>query len=306
MCKEKLYVITTIFNPVGYNSRYTLYNKFKKYVEYSGAELVTIELIFGNEKEFAVTTKDNPLNIQLRVEQALWYKENLINIAVERLPKDAKYIAWIDADVTFTNVDWVEDTILELKKHDFIQMFTHAYDLNKKHEVFQTHIGFIFAYNEKYFIDDTLTVAHEGVKGNGHPGYAWAATLDAFKKVGGLIDFAILGSADNNMAFAMVGDVHKSTGSHTSQGYTDKLVNWQQNFLANTKSVGYLNSSLMHYWHGSKKNRGYQWRWKILIENDYNPQTDLIKNNDGLILLENKSQMVEQIFDYFKSRAEDE
>ena len=306
MQSEKLYVITTIFNPIGYNSRYTLYNKFKKYIEYSGAELVTIELIFGDEKEFAVTSYDNPLNIQLRVGQALWHKENLINIAVEHLPKDAKYIAWIDADVTFTNTDWVQDTISELKKHEFIQMFTHAYDLNKNHEVFQTHIGFIYAFNEKLFIDDTLTVAHEGIKGNGHPGYAWASTLDGFKKVGGLIDFAILGSADNNMAFAMVGDVHKSTGSHTSKGYTDKLIEWQNKFTSNIKSVGYLNSSLMHYWHGSKKNRGYQWRWKILIDNDYNPQTDLIKNNDGLILLKNKPQMVEQIFDYFKSRAEDE
>lgn len=305
MKKQQLYVITTIFNPVGYNSRYELYHKFKKYVEFSGAKLFTVELVVGDQ-QFAVTKPNDPLNLQLRSNQALWYKENMINIAVNHLPKDAKYMAWIDADVTFTNPEWVRETIKELKKNDFIQMFTHAYDLNKNHEVFKTHIGFIFAYNNDLFIDSKMDVAHEGVKGNGHPGYAWACTVEAFKKVGGLIDFAILGSADNNMSFGMVGKMEKSTGSKTTEKYREKLFEWQENFRNHVKKVGYLNTSLLHYWHGSKKNRGYEWRYKILINHEYNPFIDLDRNENDLIYVKNKPELLEEILDYFKSRAEDE
>jgi hypothetical protein len=31
----------------------------------------------------------------------MWIKENLLNIALRNVPKEAKYIAWSDADVTF-------------------------------------------------------------------------------------------------------------------------------------------------------------------------------------------------------------
>lgn len=31
----------------------------------------------------------------------MWIKENLLNIALNKVPKEAKYIAWSDADLTF-------------------------------------------------------------------------------------------------------------------------------------------------------------------------------------------------------------
>lgn len=31
----------------------------------------------------------------------MWIKENLINIALSKTPKTAKYIAWLDADIVF-------------------------------------------------------------------------------------------------------------------------------------------------------------------------------------------------------------
>ena len=185
-------------------------------------------------------------------------------------------------------------------------MFTHAYDLNKDHEVFQTHIGFCFAYSKSLFIDPQLTIAHEGVKGKGHPGYAWAATKECLDSIGGLYDIAILGSGDNHMAFGTIGKADLTLYNGMSEGYRSSIFTWQKRYLANCTTPGYLNSCLMHHWHGAKKNRGYDTRWKILKDNHYNPSMDIIRNSDGLIQLDGKSQMKNQIVDYFRSRNEDE
>jgi len=35
----------------------------------------------------------------------MWLKENLLNIALENVPKDVKYIAWCDDDILFEKDD---------------------------------------------------------------------------------------------------------------------------------------------------------------------------------------------------------
>ena len=304
---KKLYVITCVFNPFKYKSRYDLYNKFKKYVEDSGAILYTIELSF-DDNEFMVTSPDDPRNVQLNVSEPLWYKENLLNILMHRLPSNWRYMAWIDADVAFYRPDWVDATISELQHHKVIQMFTHAEDLNKSYESFQTHIGFVYAYNNKLFIDDSLTMAHEGVKGKGHPGYAWAATREAIDNLGGLLDFPILGSADNHMSHALIGKIQNTFYNGMTDNYKNMLLEYQRRCLKYVgDNIGYLKTTLVHYWHGSKKNRGYNTRWKILAENKFDPMYDLKKNSQGLyVITDDKPKLKNQIVKYFGSREEDE
>ena len=304
---NQLYVITSVFNPYNYQSRYDLYNNFKKYVKDSGAILYTVELIFEGQ-DFVVTTADDPTNLQLRAKEPLWYKENLLNILMSRLPYDWKYVAWIDADVSFYRPDWVAATIKQLQTTPIVQMFTHAEDLNKSFESFQTHIGFNFAWNNNLFIDDTLTTAHEGVKGNGHPGYAWAATREAIDNLGGILDTAILGSADNHMAHAFIGKVEKTFYSGMTTNYKNQLLEYQRRSKEYIRgNVGYLKTTLVHYWHGSKKKRGYQTRWKLLQDNKFDPITDLKKNSQGLyVLVDNKPTLKTGIIKYFSARDEDE
>src|SRR4051812_49367686 len=89
-----LYVVTPIFNPVRYRSRWKLYEDFARRVEQAGAILYTVEVAFG-ERAFAVTEAGHPRHIQLRTDHELWLKENIINVGVARLPHDWKYVAWV-------------------------------------------------------------------------------------------------------------------------------------------------------------------------------------------------------------------
>ena len=107
---SQLQVITTISNPARYESRYRLYRDFCARMKSCGASLYTIELA-ADDQDFSVTESTNPFHFQLRSSHELWYKENLVNIAIGRLPSDWQYVAWVDADVSFARPDWGDETI---------------------------------------------------------------------------------------------------------------------------------------------------------------------------------------------------
>lgn len=105
---SKFAVVTTYFNPIGYQNRYDLYKRFEQHMIDSGVFLLTIECIFDSapifglpKQDFSVTLPNKRRHIQINAPTILWIKENLINIAVERLPSNVEYIAWIDADIEF-------------------------------------------------------------------------------------------------------------------------------------------------------------------------------------------------------------
>ena len=105
-------VITVIFNPIRYRSRYEHYHKFDEHMTRSGVTLLTVECIFDDEErlslarqKFEITRPNDPRHLQVKAQSVFWLRENLINIAVKRLPLYIEYIAWLDADIEF-EVRW--------------------------------------------------------------------------------------------------------------------------------------------------------------------------------------------------------
>ena len=296
---DKLYVVTSIFNPQEYQSRYRLYNNFADYIkQFENVELWTVELIFEGQN-FVVTQSDCPQHIQLKTDEILWYKENLLNIGIQHLPVEAKYIAWIDADIVFENPNWSADTIAALDQYPFVQMFEEALDLGPDGEV----VG-----RDKSFIYKWLN-GNENPKKRGRSGLAWAATRDALDCVGGLIDWGIVGSGDWFMAFSLTQQVTDSSLNRKSGGFSGQAIQAWADLCKKcvAGNVGYVTGSIKHNWHGKKSNRGYNWRWKILSENKFNPIEDLGYKENGLIKLKShKPQLLEDIQQYFQSRDEDD
>lgn len=60
---------------------------------------------------YYVTKPTNSHHVQVSCAEPLWFKENLLNILLKRMPKHVKYYAWIDADVYFTNKNWPVEAI---------------------------------------------------------------------------------------------------------------------------------------------------------------------------------------------------
>jgi hypothetical protein len=192
-----------IFNPIRYRSRWKLYEDFKRMVEKSGAILYTAEVAFG-ERKFVITEPNNAYHLQLRTTNELWLKENIINLLIQRLPLDWKYVAWIDADVTFTRGDWANETLHQLQHYDIVQMWSQAHDLSPNYEIVKTFRSFVWCWQNG--IKPNISGGdyyNAGTEGIYHPGFAWSCTKTAFNNLGGLIDWAILGGADLYMARAL-------------------------------------------------------------------------------------------------------
>lgn len=294
--KAILYVISVVSNPARFNTRYKLFNEFcQRMKSEKNVVLITIELQ-QNSRPFVTDA-----TIKLITEHELWYKENLINIAATHLPWDWEYMAWIDADIEFNNKNWVRETIEQLQTYKIVQLFSHAIDMGIKKETLHVHLGFAYQYVNG-------EVWKEAKYGNfWHPGYAWAITRKAFNDIGGLMEFPILGSADNHMSLSFIGMVDKSLNSKLHENYKLLANIFQERCERHIKkNIGFVHGTILHYFHGNKVDRKYQDRWKILINNKYDPLRDIKKDSDGLIILEdNKIQFRDDIIMYFRQRNED-
>ena len=274
-------------------------------MEDSGIPLYTVELATGSQ-EFSVTDRSDPYNIQLRSDHELWYKENLVNIALQRLPRRWDLIAWLDADIAFVRPDWVSAAREKLKQHSFVQMFSHVVDLGPHFEPLGVRDGFVYRY---LTTDEKSREGERNIAANniGQTGYAWAARRDVLEAMGGLIETSILGSNDYFIAQALVGAVTPEMTRMPGSNYVASIMEWQRRCEKQIHGdLGYVNTTIFHYWHGRRKDRGYDDRWRILVENRFDPLVDLKKNEEGLLELTNRNAPLrEAIRSYFRSRNED-
>lgn len=340
---DPLYVITPIFNPIRWRSRWKLYEDFARRCTAAGAILYTVEAAFGN-REFALSKtnyadNDRPVHareglvdfgdrfINVRVSNELWLKENLINVGVAHLPHDWKYVAWVDSDVTFAREDWANETIQQLQHYKFVQMWSQYQDLTPDFEVQGLTRSFMDCYLnggegrvghrlEKRINkckDDKYPYGSGPQRGYpGAPGLAWAARRDAWDAVGGLIDWTILGAGDWYMAHALVG---RLSSVSRSQAHSAKFVDMMREWEARAdrhirRNVGVVKGLALHHWHGSKKHRLYKTRDQILVDCKYDPTLDLKRDSQGVYQLSDQHtprsiQLRDELRKYFRQRNED-
>ena len=294
----------------------------------AGVKLITVEQAFGN-RPFILTKPNDPFNVQVRTVEELWHKENMINLGVRHAmsefgSENVREVAWVDADCRPMMLprEWFEETWHQLQHYEFVQMWENMIDLDYYFNPIGAPMPSFMANYIKYGtpnpaefkkIQDASAYPYGyGSKTFGRPGLAWAANVDAFNKVGGLIDFCILGAGDWYMSHALVGTINQTYGeAGASSDYSKALMEWQVRCERWIKrDVGFVPGTVYHDFHGKKVNRGYQSRGKILTGNQYNPRTDIKLDGQGLIQLETHEprqiKLRDQIRAYFRARNEDD
>ncbi len=280
---EKLYVVTAYFNPYGWKKRKQLYQEFVPYIEHSGAILITVEVGY-KDHPYEVTTANNPWHLQLRTSEEMWHKERAINLGIQKLLQldpDAKYIAWIDADVKFSNHHWVKDTIKALQLYCVVQLYSEAHNMCPNHQSMWKCPSVFFNFLSRgYHQSPPLPLKYVA---KGHPGLAWAARRQTLDDLGGLIDYCVAGSADTHMANALMGDVTLFTRPGMSPGFRRALERWgERSHRYVQENVGYVKGICFHYWHGKSEQRGYEKRWDIMCHHKFDPNEDIYAEANGL------------------------
>ena len=300
--ESKLHVIIVVSNPCLYARRYILAREFIKRMELDETCLILyiVEFAYGSQK-FLITDTNNIRHLQVRVNTPIWHKENMINIGVRTLlPTNWKAFAWIDADIEFENNSWAIDTLKILNGcKDVVQVFSHCIDMNADHtnlNIFNS-TGYSFNKNKKY--------TSKGID-YWHPGYAWAITRKAYEKIGGLYDKGVLGSGDNIMALSFINKCKFMNNIKYSVDYNNSMLEYQTN--ASKLRLGYVPGVIRHHYHGSKINRRYTERWKILMKYNYSHKEHLTYDNQGILIPTEKfsQDFKDDIMNYFRERKEDE
>ena len=293
---DTLYVVLPYFNFCGFKRRRELFIQFvERYTKTPGLRLVVVEAM-GPAPLGRLSVHEH---IRLTSDSRVWLKENLINTGVKSLPNDWKYVAWIDADLEFLNSNWVQDTIKELQDADMVQMWHTAVNLGTHEEALKIDKSFAYM-----FVGSGTPWTPSDKYGFWHPGYAWACTRHAFTKMGGLPDWAILGSGDRHLAMSLAGLGQTSCPGTIHENYKMMLRLYERS-LKNFK-VSWVDGTIIHFWHGSFADRRYKERWDILIKNAFDPFDDIGYTDEGLVQLTDKGRRFEKFLDdYFTGRRED-
>jgi hypothetical protein len=295
---QVLHVASAYSNPVRWRSRRLLMHDFRTHMQSStNVVLHAGELAYG-DRPFEVTDAADPMDVQLRTGHELWHKENILNLVVHRFPADWKYGAIIDADFHMTRQDWALEAIHQLQHHDWVQLFSSYAPLSAQHRPTRLSPGFAWNY---------LHADLPNAYGPGATGGAWAFTRRGFDAVGGLLDISILGSADWHMAFGLVGRINEAEESRRyTKAYVRAILDWQERARQLSCNIGYVENHAVHYFHGSYVNRGYSDRWQILVRNEYDPNTDVSRDWQGVLRLNgNKPKLRDDLRRYFRERNED-
>ena len=307
-----LYVVTTVFNSPRFRSRLKLYQDFALHVERHGGKLITVEVAFG-DRDFAVTEPGRLDHVQLRTKHEIWHKERCMNLGVERLAAiDHNWfaVATIDADVQFVRPDWTNETLHRLQHFPVIQMWRTAHDLDAKHQITQKWESFAWHVERGLPMGDGSYYYGERPSFP-HPGFAWAWRRDAWDNVGGMIDWAVLGSGDQYMAHALIGNAERVLDKKFSERYRGYTLEWQaraEKYIR--RNVGCMEGSILHFWHGPKVDRRYRTRSQILVRNQFDPFLDLKRDWQGLDQLVDRGdarsrRLRDEIRTYFHERNED-
>lgn len=275
-------VCFVFFNPAKSKRLLMNYLYVNNVYKSAGLPVFTIELVFeGSEPEI-------PHAHHVRGSSYMFHKERLCRLLEKRIPQKYTKLVFLDADVLFEDPLWYWKTSEALEEHDVVQPFSKAHWLDLTYTNVElsreTAVKMIGPYWDfKY-----------------HPGFAWAFRREWYQEIG-FFDWAISGSGDTlscakwmNKKFHMNFKSLPNAMKREYAGYLKK----------HGPRISCIEGNAFHLYHGSRKNRQYAERHKLL---------DIPEHIEDMITLnkygvyEWKDMKWNQVFlDYFKTREDDD
>lgn len=313
MRAETLHIVTCVANPIRWESRIRLaIEAIKNWLQEPNVHVTLVECAYGARPFDLVALGDHSrvTHVPVRATTLVWNKECLLNLGIQRLPHDAKYIGTFDADVHFRKPGWAAETVHALQLYPVVQPWKTAYDLGPNDSHIQTHTSFASIFHEGRPVSPTGPKfwKHDGGPYDyAHSGFAWAWVREILDRIGGLFEAGGMGSGDHHMALAIAGVADKSMPGDTDPEYRNAVMLWQQRALTHINGkLGYVPGTIEHQFHGSKRRRYYVDRWGMFVTHQFSPSRDLKRNTFGVLEFAGNKPALEREFDrYLRSRFED-
>jgi len=318
---NRLWVISSYFNSQNYDSHYKNFLAFRRNLR---APLLVVEL--SKSGAFQLTPNDADILIQLRGEDTIWQKERLLNLAMEALPGEADYVAWVDCDVIFEDDAWARRAQEKLSKHSLLlQPFSTATHLtrdaqpetliatqckNLPRDIVETSISKAFIEGEheaSRLWADRRNAAPRELGPFVAYGIAWSARREDIQAIA-LYDRNAIGGGDLVMIGAAVGIETLISLRPFTPAHAADIRLWAEGFRQRfpRDPLGYMPGNLFHLWHGAFEHRYYRARNRVLIEHGYDPARDLaLAENGAWRWRDPHGALAGALSGYFASRRED-
>lgn len=297
-------IVSCFFNPQKSPYRLRAFNTWYESIKHLNHHV--IECVIANTRPQLEESKNIT---RVYTPNLLWHKEALLNKAIKELPEKYKYIFWIDADVIFTNLNWMVDGVKQLKTNNIIQPFEYCVHLEKDQLAPKFSMAGLRSTYMPNSLNDTVWRSFcanyvttflwqdSNYNNHGHVGFAWGARREVLEAVP-LYERALIGGADHIIAHAAAGQI-----SHPciEKSFTDDLgeVNyWSKRFSRVVRGkIGYVPGDLYHIWHGDIEKRQYLKRIQ-----DFTAQTKQITQKDENGLYINPKGDDAYMKNYFRQR----
>jgi hypothetical protein len=297
-------IVTCFFNPTNNPYRTKAFNIFYESIKHLNH--MVIECVIGDAKP-ELPENDNIKRVHTQT--LLWHKETLLNLAIKSLPSKYKYIFWVDADVLFTNKNWLVESVEKLKKVNILQPFEYCFHLEKDELEPSFNIE-----RAKLSTDSIMTInrhpmtwrsfasnaeesptraSSENYDYHGHVGFAWGAKRSILEACP-LYDRALIGGADHIMAHAAAGHIPHNCITKSFTDDIQSVNDWSRDFYAQVKGlIGYTKGDLYHIWHGDLKDRQYLKR----IQEFTGTSKTIVNRDENGLFKSNNDEYVRQYFD---------
>lgn len=303
-------IISCYFNPQ--NSPYRLQAFLQFYDSIKHLNHKIIECVIGD----STPQLDENENIErLYTPNLLWHKESLLNKIISELPSKYKYIFWVDADVMFSNKNWLVDGVKQLKTANIIQPFEYCVHLDKGQKENEIDIpywkNFVTDPQHRHkklwrsfcanYVESPELSANENYDVHGHVGFAWGARREVLDMVP-LYDKALIGGGDHIIAHAAAGQIPHKCITKSFTDNIDEVLDWSRKFFSVVKGeIGYVPGNLYHIWHGHIENRQYLKRIQ-----EFTVKTKQItqKDKNGLFMTNNEDDSY--VRNYFNQRERED
>jgi len=299
-------IISCFFNPQNSPYRIKAFNTWYETIKHLNHSI--IECVIGDAQP---QLNENENIKRVYTKNLLWHKETLLNNIITNLPKKYKYIFWIDADVIFTNLNWLVDGVNTLKYgYNIIQPFEYCVHLEKDELKPSFQMDYIRTLhlpnteNNKVWRSFSANFAtsqlwkHTDYSSHGHVGFAWGAKREILEQVP-LYDKALIGGGDHIIAHAAAGQINHNCIEKSFTDNLNEINEWSEKFYNVVKGkIGFVKGDLYHIWHGDILKRQYLKRVK-----DFTSKTKQIVDRDknGLFITPNKEDDT-YMKNYFKER----
>lgn len=297
--RQPLWAITAYFNPMRSRRRLANYRVFRARL---GAPLVAVELAYGTDVELG--DGDAEILVRLRGRDVMWQKERLLNIALRRLPRSCRQVAWLDCDVVFDDPGWAARLSALLERRPLVQAFRAVRHLAADGAGVEFTQSGVLARVAEVGLEALASRVPTG-PGSTNKGLAWAARREILERHG-LYDACIVGGGDMGLAAALLGRFDVATRTMNAPQAAHYL-RWARPLHdALRDQTAALDAGIAHLWHGDVRHRRYRERHEGLAEHHFDPATDIALDPHGAWRwATDKPAMHAYVRDYFASRQED-